>query len=121
MTKGVRGGDVRPGRGPDTADPNPGNAAALRPSEAQRRYLERGLREPGGKLPIFDEDGRMVPRKTIDSCIAHGWAQPWIENPIKPDWLVCRLTPLGYALLTGDAPAASPRDGSGRPALSTIR
>ena len=72
------------------------NAASVRPTEAQRRYLERGLIEPGGKLPLFDATGREVPRKTIESCIAHGWAELWVVNPIKPDWLVCRLTAEGY-------------------------
>lgn len=91
------GGSVRPG--PDTAGSNPGNAAALRPTEPQRRYLERGLTEPGGKLPLFDLNGRAVPRNTVESCIAHGWAEPWMANPIKPDWLVCRLTARGYAVL----------------------
>ena len=73
-----------------------------RPTEAQRRYLERGLNEPGGKLPLFDRDGREVPRKTIEACIAHGWAEPWFANPIKPDWLVCKLTPDGYRVLGAD-------------------
>ncbi len=36
-------------------------AAEVRPSEPQRRYLERGLTEPGGKLPLFDRAGREVP------------------------------------------------------------
>ena len=75
------------------------NAAVLRPTEAQRRYLERGLQEPGGKLPLFDREGREVPRKTIEACIANGWAEPWTKNPIKPDWLVCRLTPSGQRTL----------------------
>ena|SRR5690348_12389197 len=75
------------------------NVATVRPSESQRRYLERGLTEPGGKLPIFDPDGRAIPRKTIESCIAHGWAEPWFSNPLKPDWLVCKLTPSGYRIL----------------------
>ena len=79
--------------------------AEARPTEPQRRYLERGLSEPGGKLPLFDRDGRQVPRKTIEACIAHGWAEPWTVNPIKPDWLVCKLTSAGYRAL-GDAPAA---------------
>jgi hypothetical protein len=70
-----------------------------RPTEPQRRYLERGLAEPGGKLPLFDRNGRQVPRKTVESCIAHGWAESWTANPIKPDWLVCRLTPAGYRAL----------------------
>jgi len=80
-------------------------AAEMRPTEPQRRYLERGLAEPGGKLPLFDRDGRQVPRKTIEACIAHGWAEPWTVNPIKPDWLVCKLTSAGYRAL-GAAPAA---------------
>ncbi len=70
-----------------------------RPSEAQARYLARGLAEPGGKLPLFDREGREIPKKTIEACIAHGWAEPWIANPMKPDWLVCRLTPAGYRVL----------------------
>jgi hypothetical protein len=80
-----------------------------RPTEPQRCYLERGLTEPGGKLPLFDRDGRQVPRKTLEACIALGWAEPWTANPIKPDWLVCRLTSAGYRAL-GAAPAAA-RDG----------
>jgi hypothetical protein len=76
----------------------------LRPSEAQVRYLTRGLSEPGGKLPLFDRDGREIPKKTIDACIAHGWAEPWIANPMKPDWLVCRLTPAGYRALGHPGP-----------------
>ncbi len=72
---------------------------ATRPSEAQRRYLDRGLSQPGGKLPLFDRDGRQVPRKTVEACIAHGWAEPWFSNPIKPDWLVCKLTVAGYRIL----------------------
>jgi len=72
---------------------------AIRPSEAQVRYLARGLEEPGGKLPLFDRDGREIPRKTVEACIAHGWAEPWVANPMKPDWLVCRLTPAGHRVL----------------------
>jgi hypothetical protein len=73
--------------------------ATLRPTEPQRRYLERGLSEPGGKLPLFDRDGREVAPRTIQACVAHGWAAPWFSNPVKPDWLVCRLTAKGYAIL----------------------
>jgi hypothetical protein len=91
----------RPARRREHSGANHGteNAAVLRPTEAQRRYLERGLSEPGGKLPLFDRDGREVPKKTIEACVAHGWAEPWGKNPIKPDWLVCRLTQAGYRVL----------------------
>lgn len=86
------------------------NKTAVRPTAPQRRYLERGLDQAGGKLPLFDRDGREVPKKTIAACIAHGWAEPWTRNPIKPDWLVCRLTPEGYRVLGRAAPVP---DGDG--------
>ena len=66
-----------------------------RPSPAQRRWLERGLKQPGGKLPLFDEWGQRVSERTIRVCIDQGWAEPWFTNPLKPDWLVCKLTPAG--------------------------
>ncbi|HEY1541756.1 MAG TPA: hypothetical protein VGG01_05060 [Xanthobacteraceae bacterium] len=80
----------------------------MRPSGAQCRYLERGLDQAGGKLPLFDRDGRAVPSKTVQACIAHGWAEPWTQNPIKPEWLVCRLTAAGYEVLGRAVPS---RDG----------
>jgi len=70
-----------------------------RPTTAQREYLERGLLQPGGKLPLFDEFGQSVPSRTIRACIAAGWAEPWFNNPLKPDWLVCRLTSAGYQIM----------------------
>ncbi|AXS41243.1 hypothetical protein [Breoghania sp. L-A4] len=69
------------------------------PSAAQRRWLELGTSQPGGKLPLFYHDGREVGRRTIESCIAKGWAEPWFSNPIKPDWVVCKLTRAGYEAL----------------------
>jgi hypothetical protein len=83
-------------------------AGALRPTEPQRRYLERGLTQPGGKLPLFYPDGREVPPRTVQACIAHGWAEPWFANPVKPDWLVCRLTDRGRAVLGHTEPPVSP-------------
>lgn len=73
------------------------------PTAAQLRYLARGLGQPGGKLPLFDEDGQMVPVEVVRACIARGLAAPWFDNPIKPDWIVCRLTEKGRRLsdLTG--------------------
>jgi len=101
-------GRNRGGSRPDV--PTPFEA---RPPASQRRFLERGLTEPGGKLPLFDRDRRPVPRKTIEACLAHGWAEPWVANPIKPDWRVCKLTSKGYRALGAEpkapkAPAATP-------------
>ncbi len=69
--------------------------AAERPTAAQLSYLKRGLEQPGGKLPLFDAQGQAVSARTIRLCIEKGWAEPWFDNPIKPDWLVCKLTPAG--------------------------
>ncbi|MFQ5533209.1 MAG: hypothetical protein ACE5EM_00095 [Sphingomonadales bacterium] len=68
-------------------------------SSAQRRYLELGLAQPGGKLPLFDPDGQEIDARTIRACIKHGWAEPWIQNPVKRDWLVCRITEQGREAL----------------------
>jgi hypothetical protein len=66
-----------------------------RPTVAQMRYLKRGLCQPGGKLPLFDDEGQRFDTKTVRTCIQRGWAQPWFANPLKPDWLVCKLTDSG--------------------------
>jgi hypothetical protein len=72
-------------------------------SAAQRAWLARGLDQPGGKLPLFDRDGKRVSDRTVKSCIRQGWARPWFDNPIKPDWLVCRLTDEGRRIfVAGD-------------------
>jgi len=70
-----------------------------RPTPMQRRYLERGLSEPGGKLPLFDGEGQQIAAQTVRSCIANGWAEPWFSNPLKPDWLVCKITDAGRAVI----------------------
>ncbi|CCQ73810.1 hypothetical protein [Magnetospira sp. QH-2] len=70
-----------------------------KPTAPQRRWLTRGTKEPGGKLPLFDEHGQKVSERTIRSCIHHGWAEPWFANPLKPDWLVCKITAAGRAVV----------------------
>ncbi len=74
----------------------------LQPTGAQRAWLKRGLNQPGGKLPLFDRDGRKVNLRTVNSCIEAGWAEPWFANPIKPDWKVCKLTRAGRRILAQD-------------------
>ena len=69
------------------------------PSDQQAAWLRRGLDQPGGKLPLFDGNGQRVNGRTVRSCIDAGWAERWFANPLKPDWLVCRLTEAGRAAL----------------------
>jgi hypothetical protein len=73
-----------------------------RPSAAQVAYLRLGLDQPGGKLPLFDRNGQEINRRTIRACISNGWAEQWFKNPIKPQWLVCRLTDAGIAAIGGN-------------------
>jgi hypothetical protein len=63
-------------------------------------YLRRGLVQPGGKLPLFDLDGQAVAGAIVRRCLERGWAEPWFNNPLKPAWLVCKLTPTGRRLAT---------------------
>lgn len=64
-------------------------------SADERAYLEMGKDQAGGKLPLFDVHGQKIPTRTIKSCLKKGYAEPWFANPLKPDWLVCRLTDAG--------------------------
>lgn len=68
-------------------------------SMAQRGWLARGLDQPGGKLPLFDRNGKRISDRTVKSCIRQGWAEPWFDNPLKPDWLVCKLTDEGRRVI----------------------
>ena len=68
---------------------------AARPTPAQAVWLKRGLAQPGGKLPLFDANGQHYNARTVRACLDQGWATPWIGNPLKPDWLVCKLTEAG--------------------------
>ncbi len=74
--------------------------AAGRPlSREELRYLTMGQTQPGGKLPLFDENGQEIKAKTIRACVEKGLAEPWFANPMKPNWLVCRLTEAGRQLI----------------------
>ena len=65
------------------------------PSPTQIKWLARGLTQAGGKLPLFDAEGQSISPRTVQSCIDNGWAEPWFNNPLKPDWIICKLTDLG--------------------------
>lgn len=68
------------------------------PTSAQRAWLRRGLNQPGGKLPLFDREGQQVCERTVRACIEKGWAEPWFSNPLKPDWVVCKITDAGRSV-----------------------
>ncbi len=68
-------------------------------SAKEQAYLQMGLRQPGGKLPLFDDYGQEISASIIRSCIKKGLAEHWFANPLKPEWLVCRLTKVGRQAL----------------------
>ncbi|HEY3920256.1 MAG TPA: hypothetical protein VGL83_20870 [Stellaceae bacterium] len=68
------------------------------PTPPQRAWLRRGLDQPGGKLPLFDKFGQHIDPRTVRACIEQGWAEPWYCNPLKPDWMVCKLTIRGRTI-----------------------
>ena len=70
-----------------------------KPTKSQIGWLKKGLDQAGGKLPLFDSNGQKISSRTINSCLKQGWAEPWFNNPIKPDWLVCKLTEVGREVL----------------------
>lgn len=70
-----------------------------KPSPQQLHWMRRGLSQPGGKLPLFDEEGQRINSQTVQSCIRNGWVKPWFANPLKPDWEVCKLTDEGRQIL----------------------
>lgn len=65
----------------------------------ERNYLSMGLKQPGGKLPIFDNAGQTISNKIVQNCLEKGLAERWFANPMKPDWLVCKITDAGRQAL----------------------
>lgn len=79
----------------------------VRLSLAQRKWLSRGLTQPGGKLPLFDENGKKVNPQVVRKCVDAGWAEPWFANQLKPDWMVCKLTDAGRTALESEDQVSS--------------
>ncbi len=78
-----------------------GRQRTVHPTTAQRAWLKQGLgRTRRQALPMFDRQGQAYNQRRIQSCIARGRAEPWIKNPIEPDWLVCKLTAAGRAAVS---------------------
>lgn len=79
---------------------NDNELSAELPTLHETLYLRRGLTQAGGKLPLFDLDGQSVDEAIVRRCLDRGWAEPWFNNPLKPEWLVCKLTAAGRSVAT---------------------
>ncbi len=62
-------------------------------------WLQSGLAHKDGRLALFDGTGQRVSASMQRAAITQGWAKGWFANPMRPDWMVCRLTPLGRQVL----------------------
>lgn len=91
---------AKPDHKPGEAKAKSVGRATARPTAVQKKYLVRGIEQPGGKLPLFDDKGQEIDARTIRACVEKGWAEPWFANPLKPGWLVCKLTDKGRALFS---------------------
>ena len=55
------------------------------------------------ELLLQIEDGPCLGVRLGGPLLDQGWCEPWFANPMKPDWLVCRLTTTGRALAAESA------------------
>ena len=62
-------------------------------------YLRRGLTQPGGKLPLFDLDGKPVPTRLT------------IERPAEKGRLLTIVSDTPIAFLGAGMPGAKPKEG----------
>ena len=111
---------ARPKSGKAGTGQPPGAEAGLIPTGAQLAWLRRGLIQPGGKVPLFDETGRRVRPAVIRTCRTAGWIEPWFANPIKPGWEICRLTEAGRTMLAQVAVMTADGDANPTPSPSTF-
>ncbi|RKQ71294.1 hypothetical protein DES40_0607 [Litorimonas taeanensis] len=62
-------------------------------------WLKTGENNPEGRLSLFDGLGQRVDPQIQRLAIRNGWAEGWFANPMRPDWMVCRLTLSGQRVL----------------------
>ena len=67
----------------------------VKPTPSQRPLVATRARSGGRQAAAFRRVRPQVSERTVKSCIDKGWAEPWFANPLKPAWLVCKLTKAG--------------------------
>lgn len=68
--------------------------------ESVLQWLRAGLSRSDGRLPLFDAFGDRIDPRVVQFALRSGWAEGWFANPMKPDWMVCRLTDRGRRRVT---------------------
>ena len=62
------------------------------PSLAQKKYLQKGMSNMSGKLPLFDPDGQRYCERTVEACVRAGWARPAYRNNALKGMAIMRIT-----------------------------
>lgn len=62
-------------------------------------WLKTGAGNKEGRLALFDGTGQRVDQTVQRAALSQGWVEGWFANPMRPDWMVCRLTPSGRRFL----------------------
>ncbi len=74
--------------------------AAARFSDAElNAWLSGGLNRADSRLALFDQFGEPIDPNIVKSAIEKGLAEPWFSSPMRPQWMVCRLTSQGRHVL----------------------
>ena len=82
------------------------NRAQFRARELDRNmydWLSGGLGREDGRLALFDSFGEPIDKAVVKTAIASGYAEPWFSSPMRPQWMVCRLTAKGRGALLASA------------------
>lgn len=62
-------------------------------------WLKTGAGNTEGRLALFDGMGQRIDSQIQRAALSWGWVEGWFANPMRPDWMVCRLTPAGKRAL----------------------
>lgn len=68
-------------------------------------WLQTGAGNAEGRLALFDGTGQRVDPSIQRAALSQGLAEGWFANPMRPDWMVCRLTPAGKRALVDNTRA----------------
>ncbi len=86
-------------RSPSLGAANRSRTKGVAHKSAALRFLKSGLRSPGGKLPLFDEEGQRVDGDLMRYCVESGLAETWFVESRQPDLPIYRITEKGCAAL----------------------
>ena len=77
-----------------------GDAVRIRPTNSQKRWLNKGLSMKGKTLPLFNSTGQKFNKRTVKSCLNLGWVIPVMTDPTRSRLTIYKLTEKGEQVLS---------------------